>query len=234
MAERLAPSTKHVFTHQGRTVYEWDQTLTEVNMYIAVPSDLRAKEILCEINKQHLKFGRQGNPPFMDVSTAAAWLQPGFVTVCMQLAACPVIRAHCKLCVSLISVQLERLCLWHVLCPCKHTLAEHNDVAAHFCASSRASAEAAEQHWQHACATTLFVLQLDLWSTVKVSDCIWTLGALDPTPCIKAACTAQASLARPLQKHASSVRNSCQQPVSGAHSCSANWTYICAGLQRTM
>jgi hypothetical protein len=32
MAERLAPSEKHTFTHNGRTVYEWDQTLTEVNM----------------------------------------------------------------------------------------------------------------------------------------------------------------------------------------------------------
>lgn len=58
-------------------MYEWDQTLTEVNMYIGVPPDLKAKEIFCDINKQHLKFGRQGNPPFMDVSVpaaaAAAW-----------------------------------------------------------------------------------------------------------------------------------------------------------------
>jgi len=69
MAERLAPSSKHVFSHQGRTVYEWDQTLTEVNMYIPVPPDLRAKEIFCDITKQHLKFGRQGNPSFMDVRT---------------------------------------------------------------------------------------------------------------------------------------------------------------------
>jgi hypothetical protein len=68
MAERLAPSSQHAFTHQGRTVYEWDQTLTEVNMYIGVPPDLRAKEIFCEITKQHLKFGRKENPPFMDVS----------------------------------------------------------------------------------------------------------------------------------------------------------------------
>lgn len=76
MAERLAPSTKHVFTHQGRTVYEWDQTLTEVNMYIPVPPDLRAKEIFCDVTKQHLKFGRHGNPPFIDVSRhgpTAAW-----------------------------------------------------------------------------------------------------------------------------------------------------------------
>jgi hypothetical protein len=34
MAERLAPSEKHTFMHNGRTVYEWDQTLTEVNMCV--------------------------------------------------------------------------------------------------------------------------------------------------------------------------------------------------------
>eukprot|EP00882_Tetradesmus_deserticola_P008802 GHRQ01009286.1.p1 GENE.GHRQ01009286.1~~GHRQ01009286.1.p1 ORF type:complete len:161 (+),score=43.85 GHRQ01009286.1:348-830(+) len=67
MAERLAPSQKHTFTHNGRTVYEWDQTLTEVNMYVPVPPDMRAKEIFCDISKQHLKFGRQDNPPFLDM-----------------------------------------------------------------------------------------------------------------------------------------------------------------------
>lgn len=72
MAERLAPSTRHAFTHHGRLVYEWDQALAEVNMYIPVPPDLRAKEIFCDITKQHLKFGRHGNTPFMDVSAGGA------------------------------------------------------------------------------------------------------------------------------------------------------------------
>lgn len=67
MAERLAPSKRHAFTHQGRLVYEWDQALAEINMYIPVPPDLRAKEIVCDITKQHLKVGRHGNPPFMDL-----------------------------------------------------------------------------------------------------------------------------------------------------------------------
>jgi hypothetical protein len=35
--------------------------------YVPVPPDMRAKEIFCDISKQHLKFGRQGNPPFLDV-----------------------------------------------------------------------------------------------------------------------------------------------------------------------
>jgi len=68
MAERLAPSGRHAFVHQDRKIYEWDQTLSEVNMYVEVPPGMRAKEMFCEIEKQHVKFGLKGNPPFMDVS----------------------------------------------------------------------------------------------------------------------------------------------------------------------
>lgn len=100
MAERLAPSSKHVFSHQGRTVYEWDQTLTEVNMYIPVPPDLRAKEIFCDITKQHLKFGRQGNPPFMDVRafqpqhSSHACLRVAFIPTMSVLLIQPAVAAH--------------------------------------------------------------------------------------------------------------------------------------------
>lgn len=37
MADRLAPSTRHKFVHEGRTIYEWDQTISEVNIYVDVP-----------------------------------------------------------------------------------------------------------------------------------------------------------------------------------------------------
>lgn len=30
MSDQLAPSTRHKFMHEGRTVYEWDQTFEEV------------------------------------------------------------------------------------------------------------------------------------------------------------------------------------------------------------
>lgn len=67
MAERLAQRAAHRFVHNGRTIYEWDQSLGEVNIYVPVPPDMAAKEIFCDITKQHLKFGRTGNPPFLDV-----------------------------------------------------------------------------------------------------------------------------------------------------------------------
>jgi hypothetical protein len=75
MAARLAPGARHQFVHGGRLIYEWDQTLAEVNMYVPVPPDLRAKEIFCEVTKQHLRFGRHDNPPFLDVS--AGWRRVG-------------------------------------------------------------------------------------------------------------------------------------------------------------
>lgn len=72
MSERLAPSSRHCFTHQGRKIYEWDQTLAEVNMYVGVPSGVRGKDMFCDIEQRHIKFGLKGNPPFMDLDLAGA------------------------------------------------------------------------------------------------------------------------------------------------------------------
>lgn len=68
MADRLAPSDRHKYVYGGQTVYEWDQTLTEINMYVQVPPGLRAKDLYCDIQKSHLKLGMHPNPPYMDVS----------------------------------------------------------------------------------------------------------------------------------------------------------------------
>jgi len=70
MTDKLAPSERHVFQHDGRKVYEWDQTLSEVNLYIETPPGVRAKELFCDITKQHVKFGVKGNPPFLDLDLA--------------------------------------------------------------------------------------------------------------------------------------------------------------------
>ncbi|KIZ06512.1 NudC domain-containing protein 2 [Monoraphidium neglectum] len=67
MAERLAPSERHRFVHGGRTIYEWDQSLAEVNMYVEVPPGVRARDMFCEIAQRHIKFGLKGNPPFLDL-----------------------------------------------------------------------------------------------------------------------------------------------------------------------
>jgi hypothetical protein len=72
MSEKLAPSERHVYLHEGRKVYEWDQTLSEVNLYIDTPPGVRAKDLFCDVEKQHVKFGIKGNPPFLDVSSQDA------------------------------------------------------------------------------------------------------------------------------------------------------------------
>ncbi len=49
-------------------VYEWDQTVSEVNLYVSVPPGVRAKQLYVDILQTHIKFGMHPNPPFLDVS----------------------------------------------------------------------------------------------------------------------------------------------------------------------
>ena len=72
MAERLAPSARNAYFHDGRKVYEWDQTLAEVTMYVDVPPGVRARDMFCDVEQRHIRFGLKGNPPFMDVSGRGA------------------------------------------------------------------------------------------------------------------------------------------------------------------
>ena len=70
----------------GRTIYEWEQSLDEVNIYINPPEGdenlvmkrlryimpmfvigVTAKLIDCKITASHFKLGIKGNPPYMDV-----------------------------------------------------------------------------------------------------------------------------------------------------------------------
>ena len=67
MADRLAASGRHQHRHNGAGVYEWDQSLTEVNLYVRVPEGVRAKQIYCEIRTDGLKFGIGENKPYLDV-----------------------------------------------------------------------------------------------------------------------------------------------------------------------
>jgi len=68
MSERLAPSEKHLFQHDGQKVYEWDQTLHDVNIYIDAPRGVRAKQLSVIVTVQHLTVSIAGNPPYLNVS----------------------------------------------------------------------------------------------------------------------------------------------------------------------
>ncbi|GFY83501.1 Cytochrome P450 superfamily protein [Actinidia rufa] len=49
-AEKLAPEKRHRFFHGDQKVFEWDQTLEEVNMYITLPPNISAKGLLLVIS----------------------------------------------------------------------------------------------------------------------------------------------------------------------------------------
>ncbi|GMH44637.1 hypothetical protein BSKO_12589 [Bryopsis sp. KO-2023] len=66
MSDQLAPTERHKFTHEGRVIYEWDQTLSEVNLYIEVPPGVGGRELFCDISRTHLRVGMKPNPPYLD------------------------------------------------------------------------------------------------------------------------------------------------------------------------
>ena len=37
-------------------------------MYVQVPPGVRARDMFCDIEQRHVRFGLRGNPPFLDVS----------------------------------------------------------------------------------------------------------------------------------------------------------------------
>ncbi|CAO2034687.1 unnamed protein product, partial [Urochloa humidicola] len=66
MAEKLAPEKRHAFVHNGQKVFEWDQTLEEVNMYIELPKGVPTKLFRCTIQAGHVEVGIRGNPPYLN------------------------------------------------------------------------------------------------------------------------------------------------------------------------
>ena len=77
MSDKLAPVEKHAFSHQGRTVYEWDQTLSDINIYVELPSGVSAKQLYVSITNTHIRIGIQPNPPYLDVSCCIAAILEG-------------------------------------------------------------------------------------------------------------------------------------------------------------
>ena len=65
MGDQLAPTSRHAFTHEGRVVYEWDQTLEEVNVYVSVPPGVRAGALDVSIKPSDVSIGIKGNPPYL-------------------------------------------------------------------------------------------------------------------------------------------------------------------------
>jgi hypothetical protein len=69
MSDALAPSERHKFLFEGRTIYEWDQTLGEVNIYVQLPPDAKARDLDIAIESKHLRIGIKNTKPYLDVSS---------------------------------------------------------------------------------------------------------------------------------------------------------------------
>ena len=63
---------RHVFSHGGRAIYEWEQSLDEVLVYVRPPPGVRAAHLECSIKPAQLTLGLKGAPPFLDAPLAAA------------------------------------------------------------------------------------------------------------------------------------------------------------------
>lgn len=71
MAEKLAPEKRHSFVHNGQKVFEWDQTLEEVDVYINLPPNVHPKQFYCKIQSKHVEVGIKGNPPYLNHDLAS-------------------------------------------------------------------------------------------------------------------------------------------------------------------
>jgi len=63
---------RYIFEHDGHTVYEWEQSLEECNIYIRPPPGVTKHHLDIEITTDRLRIGLKGSDPFIDEATGGA------------------------------------------------------------------------------------------------------------------------------------------------------------------
>lgn len=58
---RKTDEGRYVFEVDGRKIYEWEQSLEEVNIYLDAPPGRRAADIVCDIGHDRLRIGLRGS-----------------------------------------------------------------------------------------------------------------------------------------------------------------------------
>ena len=61
---------------QAKLPYKWTQTIQDLDITVAVPGNLRGKDIVVEMKKSYLKVGVKGQDPVIDVCTASLLSAP--------------------------------------------------------------------------------------------------------------------------------------------------------------
>eukprot|EP00750_Incisomonas_marina_P025030 INCI5298.2.p1 GENE.INCI5298.2~~INCI5298.2.p1 ORF type:complete len:174 (+),score=39.99 INCI5298.2:102-623(+) len=66
LGKKGAPSIPlQKFVHEGRTVYEWEQTIDEVKIYLHPPKGVTRRMLDIDIAERFIFVGIKGNPPFL-------------------------------------------------------------------------------------------------------------------------------------------------------------------------
>ena len=157
MSDKLAPADKHKYIHDGKTIYEWDQTLSEVNIYIEVPTGVKAKQLFVDISSSHISLGIHPNPPYLDVSLSLCLWVYDDVNVEKPLAKNHLTNEFKSLFVepfhsnSTDRVTLQTVCL----------------------RTGRRTCKGLKSNW-----IPFRVLQRDLSERVKAGESYWTIGEL--------------------------------------------------------
>jgi len=69
-ATRKTNEGRYIFEVDGREIYEWEQSLEEVNIYIKAPPGVRASQIICDMRHNRLRIGLRGSDRyFIDEET---------------------------------------------------------------------------------------------------------------------------------------------------------------------
>ncbi len=64
-------SSRRAFTHEGRVIYEWEQGLDEVSVYITPPPGVKASMLSITVTPSRVSIGVKGNPPYLDEELAS-------------------------------------------------------------------------------------------------------------------------------------------------------------------
>jgi hypothetical protein len=63
---------RYIFEHEGQTVYEWEQNIEEVNIYIRPPPGVTKAHLDITITHERVTIGIKGEVPFIDEKTGGA------------------------------------------------------------------------------------------------------------------------------------------------------------------
>lgn len=54
---------------QSKLPYRWTQTLEEADVNVPIPGNLKARDLIVELKKTHIKVAIKGQEPIIDVRT---------------------------------------------------------------------------------------------------------------------------------------------------------------------